>query len=493
MTIPASSIVKVNPSVIGGGGNGLDLNGLILTMDHAAPIGATKAFTSARAVGLFFGETSIEKQMADVYFAGYKNCTKTPKLLLFSRYVGAVGGGANAYLRGGAVSGMTINQLRNLEADVMAIGVDGASYTSALIDLSDATSFSAAAIIINTAFGGIPVVSYDSQRGAFLLSSPTLGVASTITFATGPLAESLKLTAATGGILSQGIGATPPGSAMDAIVDVMQNWAAFALSFTPTNAVNFGFAAWVNTQNKRWLYAAVDDNIFDDGYTQTFVQELVAANISGVAVVYLDKLHAAFVLGATASINFARANGRITHAFKVQDGITPSVTSKSLADELTAAGLNFVGAYAAANDGFTFFSPGSIVGEYRFIDEYINQIWLNNALQLALMTLLTSMPSIPYNAQGYSLIDAACMDPINQALSFGAIRGGIPLSELQKVQVNNAAGTEIDKVLSTRGWYLQILPATAQVRAARGTPQISLWYTDGGSVQTIEMASIVVQ
>lgn len=493
MTIPASSIVKVNPSVIGGGGNGLDLNGLLLTMDHAAPIGTTKAFTSARAVGLFFGATSTEKQMADVYFAGFKNCTKTPKTLLFSRYVGATGGGANAYLRGGAITGLSITDLRNLEAGTMTIIVDGASHTSTTIDLSDATSYSLASSIINAAFDGALEVSYDSQRGAFLLSSNTIGATSSITFAAGPLAVSLKLTAATDGILSQGINGTQPAAAMDAIVDGFQNWAAFALAFTPTNAVNFGFAAWVSTQNKRWLFAAVDDNIVDDGYTQTFMQQLISANIGGVAVVYLDKLHAAFVLGATASIDFNRQNARITYCFKVTDGLIPSVTTKSQADELTAAGLNFVGAYATANDGFTFFSPGAIAGEYRFIDEYVNQIWLNNALQLALMTLLTSMPSIPYNAQGYSLIDAACMDPINAALSFGAIRGGIPLSELQKAQVNNAAGTEIDKVLSTRGWYLQILPATAQVRAARGTPQISLWYMDGGSVQSIEMASIVVQ
>ena len=369
MTIPASSIVKVNPSVIGGGGNGLDLNGLILTMDAAAPIGTTKAFTSARAVGLFFGETSTEKQMADVYFSGYKNCTKTPKTLLFSRYVGAVGGGANAYLRGGTVAGMTIAQLRNLEADVIAITVNGVSYTSSIIDLSDATSFSAAAVLIGAAFSGGPVVSYDSQRAAFLFESPSIGIASTITFASGPLAESLKLTAATGGVVSQGVGATPPGSAMDAIVDGFQNWAAFALAFTPTNAVNFGFAAWVNTQNKRWLYVAVDDNIVEDGYTQTFIEQLMAANCTGTAVVYLDKLHAAFVLAVTAATNFERPNARLTYDLKIQDGLTPSVTTKSQADELTAAGLNFVGAYAAANDGFTFFSPGSIVGEYRFIDE----------------------------------------------------------------------------------------------------------------------------
>jgi hypothetical protein len=85
------------------------------------------------------------------------------------------------------------------------------------------------------------------------------------------------------------------------------------------------------------------------------------------------------------------------------------------------------------------------------------------------------------------------MDPILAALNFGAIRGNVPLSSSQAAQVNNAAGTKIDTVLSSRGWYLQILPATAQVRAARGTPPMTFLYMDGGSVQAINLASIVIQ
>ena len=69
----------------------------------------------------------------------------------------------------------------------------------------------------------------------------------------------------------------------------------------------------------------------------------------------------------------------------------------------------------------------------------------------------------------------------------------MPLSASQAAQVNNAAGVKIDNVLTTRGWYLQILPATAQVRSQRGSPPMTLWYMDGGSVQQITLASIVIQ
>jgi hypothetical protein len=59
--------------------------------------------------------------------------------------------------------------------------------------------------------------------------------------------------------------------------------------------------------------------------------------------------------------------------------------------------------------------------------------------------------------------------------------------------VNNAAGAPIDSILSTRGWFLQVLDALPQVRAARGSPPINFWYMDGESVQKINMASILVQ
>ena len=67
------------------------------------------------------------------------------------------------------------------------------------------------------------------------------------------------------------------------------------------------------------------------------------------------------------------------------------------------------------------------------------------------------------------------------------------LSASQIAAVNASAGAKIDTVLSSRGWYLQIKDPGATVRAARGTPIITLYYMDGGSIQTITMASILVQ
>jgi hypothetical protein len=82
--------------------------------------------------------------------------------------------------------------------------------------------------------------------------------------------------------------------------------------------------------------------------------------------------------------------------------------------------------------------------------------------------------------------------PINDALKFGSIRGGVSLSLSQKVALNQAAGLEISSTIENQGYYLQILDPGSQVRAARGSPIINFWYTDGGAVHKINVSSVDV-
>ena len=90
------------------------------------------------------------------------------------------------------------------------------------------------------------------------------------------------------------------------------------------------------------------------------------------------------------------------------------------------------------------------------------------------------------------MIRAAVLDVINQGLNFGAFQTGVTLTNEQAVQVNTTAGTRVDNILSNNGWYFQVLTASPQTRAARQSPPCFFWYTDGGSVQQINLASIEV-
>jgi hypothetical protein len=449
------------------------------------------SFETASDVADFFGPTSPEAGAAAIYFLGFDNSTKKPGALLFAQYPAA---DVAAYLRGGSLAGMTLDQLKALSG-VLTITVDGTPVTSSSISLSAATSFSNAATIIAAAFTSGPAVTYDSILSAFVFTSTTTGEASTIGFASGTLSAGLKLTQATGAVTSQGAAAGVPAANMLAIIQVTQNWATFTTLWEPDIDEKLAFAAWTSSQNRRFGYACwdTDEQATVPNSTTCFGAQVKAAEYDGVAAIYQSLDDAVLVLGTAASIDFQRTNGRITFAFKGQAGLTATVTDATVAGTLISNGYNFYGDYATANDQFRFFYPGAVSGDFQWLDSYINQIWLNNALQQAMMTLLTSVTSVPYNQAGYTLIEAACMDPINAALNFGAIRAGVTLSSLQAAEVNNQAGVDIANTLQTRGWYLQIKDATAQVRQARQSPPMTLWYMDGQAVQQLTLASILIQ
>lgn len=347
-----------------------------------------------------------------------------------------------------------------------------------------------------------PVVTYDSVSGAFVVTSGITGLPSTAAYATGTLSTSLALTLATGAVLSQGAAAAVPGTFMSAITTITQNWASFMTMFDPDggngNTIKQAFAAWVNGQNDRYLYVAWDTDASpttSNNATSSLGNILNASNSSGTCCVYepSNQHLAAFVCGAIASIDFTATNGRTTMAYRSQTGLVAGVTSATVANNLIANGYNFYGAYATAAQQFLFFQQGSVSGPFEWLDSYVNQIWLNNALQLSLVELLANSNSIPYNPAGYETIKAACRDPIDAAVNFGAIRAGVTLSSSQTSEVNTDAGTNIATTLENQGWYLQVLDAAPQVRQARTSPPMSLWYMDGESVQQMTLNSVLVQ
>lgn len=344
-------------------------------------------------------------------------------------------------------------------------------------------------------------VSYDAQLHEFIVHSATTGVTSTIGYATGTLAAGLNLQAAQGAVLSQGAAAATPAGVMAGIIAVTQNWATFMTVFEPVTATKVLFADWVQTTNERFAYVAWDSDVtpLAGDAPASFGGLMVAGAFDGIFPVYEPATDegngrkAAFVCGCAASIDFEQPNGRITFAYKGQSGLTADITDAVQALNLEANGYNFYGAWATANDRFVNMQRGTTPGAWRFFDAYVNQIWLNSELQLAFMVLLTSIKSLPYNSTGYNLLRSAALDPIQAALLAGVIQPGVTLSNSQKAQVNTAAGANISDTLQSAGYYLQILDASPEARALRQSPPMTLWYTDGGSIQNIELASIDVQ
>lgn len=492
MAIPLRKDIQINPGVLPAGGSALDLNGLILTDSSYAPVGGVVSFSSADDVALYFGSASNEYSMAEIYFQGYDNSTKTPGALLFSRYnPEAVG----AWLRSGSMSAVSLDQLK-LQSGVITLSVDGEEVTSTNINLSTATSFAQAAQLIQTGLGDDAEVEYDTTQKAFIFTSATTGAESTITYATGTLADGLKLTAATGAILSQGAAPAVVTDSMRLVLDGSQNWALFTTSFTPSESQALSFSAWVSGQNYRFGYVpfTMEGAALVSGSTETLSYKIISVNdYANVCPVYGSQSHAAAALGYAASLDFDRQEGRVTFKFRSLSGLLPTVTSSADYDALIANGYNFYGAYTANNYDTRYWADGTVTGDFKWLDTFCFQIWLNANLMQDGIELFKANRSLPYNTRGDAAIEASFVDTINQGITFGGIRTGIDLSSAQISEINNAVGLQVGASIVAKGWYLYLPKATPEQRAARTRPGCSFYYTDGGSVQKITLASIEVQ
>jgi hypothetical protein len=491
--IPASLLVNVNPGVLAAGGNPLSLNGLFLTQNISVPVGTVQSFPDADSVADFFGPESREALMAAIYFAGFDTSTAKPSAILFAQFNTAA---VAAYLRSGSFEGVTLTQLQALSG-VLTLDIDGVTETTGTINFAAASSFSNAASLVQTALNAVATgttCTYDSQLNAFVIKSPTTGASSTLTFATGSLAAGLKVQAAQGAVLSQGAAVAVQSTFMNAILGQSQNWATLVTTWEPDDEGKLLFAAWIQTTNNRFAYVAWDSSEApgEGAAPDSFGGQCVTLEYDGVFPIFdTNGDKAAFVSGTAASIDFDATNGRIDFAYKGQAGLTADVTDSATYANYIANGYNVYARFATSNEQFTNLQPGSTPGAWRWFDSYVNQIWLNAAFQLAYMVYLEAANSTPYNQEGYNTLRVIAQDVVNAALNNGVIRAGVTLSNGQKAIINSAVGA--NTAVERFGWLLDIKDANPTVRAARGSPPMLFYYTDGGSVQKIDLSSIEVQ
>lgn len=499
MPIPASYIVKVVPRLIAAGGTDLEFNGLFLTKNQSIPAPALcEVFTSADAVAEYFGAGSSEYAAAVQYFLGYKNSFKKPARLFFGRRVDAAQG---AFIRSGAFAASELSALTAITDGALVWNAGGTATAVSGIDLSSCTSFSDIATAVNTKLTAASVTfagTFSAVGNKFTFTDTNTGSTSTVDYAGAPasgtdLAAALKLTAAKGAILSQGVNALSVGANLNAIKATSQNWVTFSTLWAAVDSVHLDCAAWASGQGVDYLYIGwSNDAALANGTAGNIAEQIDAAEYGAAALVYGTKEAAAFMLGMVASIDWERWQGVISTAFKHAEGLAPAVTSETVAATLDSLRVNYIGKFATRNDDFTFLYSGAMFGDYKWIDTYINAIWLKNVIQVSCMAGLTAVGRVPYNERGYTLIRAWLQDPMNRAIKNGCIDTGVVLSESQKAQLTNEAGREISQELWLNGYVVQVSDAGAAVRVNRDSPNISIWYTYGGSVNKLNIPVTVV-
>lgn len=500
MSIPASYLVDVTPRVISAGAAGIVINGLFLTTNQQLPTITVKEFVSATAVAEYFGYESDEYNAAVTYFAGYVNSFKKPASIKFARRINE---NVAAFLRGATYKG-TLQALTAISDGAFNITINNELIELTNIDLSSASSFSDVALKIQSAINTLKeavsaVVSYNNIANAFEVSTTLAGAQSSVSFATAPsagtnLASVLNLTASAGATVSVGQDTLTAAENMEQIISQDSNFVTFTHLYDADSDECIALGQWSNSKGVNYCFipwsneatALIADNISD------IASSMVATGVTNFAPVYNDYNIAAGVMGSYASVDWTRENGAIDIAFKRVDGLIPTVSSESDATVLDSKYYSYYGKFATKNTQFDFIYKGLIVGDYVNLSTYINAIWLNESFKNALLSGITATGKLAYNDTGYTLIRAWLSDPINQAINNGVIQTGVVLSETQKAQIISEVGSDITPELIANGNYLLITDPGATVRSTGDSPIITFYYTDGGVVKKLQIASTAI-
>ena len=483
-SIPMSAIVNIVPSVLSAGGTPLALNGVMIVKglkESGAPVREVTANDDLESIFL-----DDDLDAAQAYFNGITIATQRPSKLFVvvkqdEDYAATLTGAELSPWKqgeGGALS--------------MSVVIDGVKKDVTEIDYNAAGSYSNIAEQIGTQLE--TVAKFDESTRKIVINSPTTGAQSTISTATGDLAEALGLTDKQGAVaVNGGVADKSITTAMDRAYNYSQNWGSITTAYSMSDDEALEFAKWVNNQDNRFwgVIWSLDPKATQD--QESIGTKVIENNFSGITCVYGDARYAAAAMGYAASINFSELNGRMTLDFRTQSGLSATVTDANTASMLERNGYMFYGAYATANDRFVFFRNSKVSGPFEWVDSYLNQVYFNAQLQLAMANMLISYKAVPYNDDGKAMHFAAAQDPIDEMLNFGGIVTGVRLSEAQKNQVNYETGVDAARQIESEGYFFRVGDATAQSRANRTTMPLKLWYADGGSVHSINLASIMVQ
>lgn len=496
MAIGASHIVKMSPRVLSGGSSDLETNGLILTESDLIPTNQSAlVFTTASDVASIFGAESDEAKAAQQYFIGVTNQQTSVKSLVLARRIKQ---SASAWLRSASFSG-TLEELKKISDGALTLSVNSEEIKGASIDLSSANSLSDVATLIAAKFEGV-TGEFNSNLSAFIFKTEATGKEASISFARvgeggTDLAELLKLTKTAGAVVSDGVDAMTPAENMTAICQVTRNWVGFTTLYACEIEEAEGLAIWADIDEDYVFILWTNDKRATNQLTaKDSIPAQLMDRFNCTACVYSsDYLLAVFAIACGASIAWDRNQGMKVWFGKSASGLTPEITDETAANALESIRCSYYGQFATRNARFNFFNRGTLTSShYGFIDTLYGSIVLRNAIQRSCMDGMATVNRSPYNVRGEALISAWLQDPINSALFNGIIDDSLDLSESQKTQIMQEVGEDISKQLFTKGYWFKVTMPTANVRAERGAPVVTLFYCYAGGVQSLSCETTAV-
>jgi len=433
----------------------------IFTGNDLVPPQSFISFSSAAAVGSYFG-TSTEEYFRAVFYFGFISKSLTqPGSIQYARWVNAA---VAPRIYALTPNGSAVANWTSISSGSFILTMGSFTFTLSSLDFSAVSTLADVATIVQSAIqtesgGGAlwtsATVTYNSTSGGFDLVGGSTGAAGISVSA--PLSGTDITGVGLLGWIPQSINTngniTPGaiwamGSAVETIAGTLTTSDAISNNFGSFGFMtNLGLTDTQIVQAATWNFALNNLYLYSVGATASDITTLQPslANIGGVAITFSPTLSPLQYpemapMMVAAATNYLATNSVQNYEFQIFPTLTPSVTTDAAANGYDAIGVNYYGQTQEAGVQIAFYQTGTLQGPPTSplnMTAYVNEIWLKDAATSAIMTLLLAQTQVPANEQGRTSILGTLQSVITQALNNGTISVNKTLTTSQQMFITS--------------------------------------------------------
>lgn len=439
----------------------------LITQNSLMPPGVVAQFSTADAVGAYFGSTSEEYARALKYFKFLSKSITSPRLLSFARWVSS----AIAPMIVGDTAPKTVADFAGITAGTLTLTSGAVIIPITAIDTSAAATMVDVADAVQTAIRvstdpqlTTATVTWNSNTNQFVLTGAVTSSGNLSCTPTGISTDlSQKLGwATTGSVLVAGQPPDSPDQAVAKSASISNNFGSFCFctpSSPMTNNDIKAVADWNAAQNNMYMYSvmtplanlsALFALVTGDAGTALNVRSTTMPND------YVDQCPCE-ILAAT---DYTTPNAAQNYMFYQFADRNITVSDDATADTADTYRGNYIGVTQQAGQQLAFYQRGVLCGgsqDATDMNTYANEMWLKSAFTVQFFSLFLNMPEVPADTVGEAMLLGVMQPVIDQGKLNGTIAAGKDISPVQRqyiTQVSNDPNAW--RQVQTIGYWLDI-------------------------------------
>jgi hypothetical protein len=439
----------------------------IVTQNAALPPGVVAEFTTASAVGAYFGQNSEEYARAAAYFSFVSKIITSPGRISYSRWVNApiapliVGDTTTKAI--GSWSGITAGTL-TINSGANVIQITGINTSSASSLTAVATALQAAIRTSSDPQLTSASVTYNTNTNQFVLSGSVAGSGSLSVTPTGAATDVSQLLGwgTSGSTNVPGQSADTPDVAISKSAAISNNFGSFVFASPAsplTNTQIQAIAAWNAAQNNMFIYSVP---VPQSNWTTLYglVGGLAGCCLNGLSTSLANDYPEQSPCEILAATDYTRTNATqnyMYYQFGNRNVVVSDDTTANLADNNR---INYIGVTQNAGQQLAFYQRGVMCGTSTNptdINTYANEQWLKSYLSAQLMQAFLASPKIPANDVGRGQVYAIIQTAIDLAKTNGTISAGKTLTTIQQQVITSLSGSlSAWRQVQTLGYWLNV-------------------------------------